>query len=146
MIDKICKFWYTCMKYMSLFYIGGIIYYCIEKLYRGYSHPTMLIVGGLAFLFCGLINKVLSWDTPFLTQCILASIGITLIEFFSGCIINLWLGLDVWNYSNLPFNILGQISLLFSFFWIILGGVAIVLDDYLRYWLFKEEKPHYKFF
>ena len=55
-----------------------------------------------------------------------------------------WLELEVWDYSNLPFNFMGQICLPFSFAWTLLSGVAIVVDDYLRYLLFGEEKPHYK--
>ena len=133
-------------KYMILLIIGGIIYYGVELLWRGHSHWTMMIVGGLSFIFCGIINEILSWNTPFWIQCIIGSICITTIEFISGCIINLECGLGVWDYSNLPLNIMGQICILFSFFWVILGGVAIILDDWLRYWLFKEEKPRYKFF
>ena len=26
------------------------------------------------------------------------------------------------------------------------GVIAIVVDDWLRYWIFKEEKPHYRLF
>lgn len=41
-------------------------------------------------------------------------------------------------------NILRQVCLPFYFAWVGLSVVAIVFDDYLRYWFFGEEKPHYK--
>lgn len=43
----------------------------------------------------------------------------------------------------LPFNILGQISLPFTLIWFLLSGVIIIVDDWLRYKLFKEDKPRY---
>lgn len=54
-----------------------------------------------------------------------------------------WLGLGIWDYSNMPFNILGQICLPFSLLWVVLSACAIVIDDYERYWFFGEEKPYY---
>lgn len=37
-----------------------------------------------------------------------------------------------------------SIQVPFYFAWVGLSVVAIVFDDYLRYWFFGEEKPHYK--
>lgn len=96
------------LKYFSLLVIGGSIYYMIELLYRSYSHWTMFILGG-SFICLGLINELLTWSTSIINQIILGSCIITVLEFITGCIVNLWLGWNVWNYSNLPFNILGQI-------------------------------------
>lgn len=132
-------------KYFNLFLIGGGVYYMIELFYRGYSHWTMFILGGICFIIIGAINEIFSWDTPFWKQCLIGGSVITTLEFITGCIVNLWLKWNVWDYSNTPLNILGQICLPFFLIWVLLSGVAIVLDDWLRYWLFKEEKPHYKF-
>lgn len=44
-------------KYLFLFLIGGFSYFYLEILYRGFSHFSMIICGGLAFIFCGLINQ-----------------------------------------------------------------------------------------
>ena len=134
------------VKYLVLLVVGGIIYYTIETLFRGYSHWSMFVVGGLCLIGCGLINELFSWETPFWLQCIVSSLIITTLEFIAGCIVNLWLGWGVWDYSTMPFNLLGQICLPFSLIWVFLGGLAVVLDDWLRHWLFKEEKPHYRFF
>lgn len=130
-------------KYLVLLLIGGMIYVLIELLFRGRSHFTMFILGGVCFVSVGLINEVLPWNTPFQLQMLLGGSIITVLEFISGCILNLYFGLGIWDYSNQPGNILGQICPLFSLLWVFLSGLAIVLDDYLRYRLFNEEKPHY---
>ena len=133
-------------KEFILFIIGGIVYYIIEVLYRGYSHWTMAIVGGLAFIFIGVLNEFYTFEMYMETQAIISSIFITIIEFIAGYIINIKLGWNVWDYSNLPFNIMGQVCLLFTFFWILLSIVGIYLDDIIRYFLFDEKKPVYKSF
>ena len=118
----------------------------IEILYRGYTHWSMGILGGISFVSIGLINEILSWDTPLAIQALIGSIMITLYEFITGVILNIWLGLGIWNYSNLSFNILGQICLPFSIIWYFLSIVGICLDDFLRWKFFGEEKPRYKIF
>lgn len=128
---------------LVLWDIGGQLYIACELLFRGYSHWTMFIVGGLCFIMVGAINKVLPWTMPIWLQAIIGSVIITIMEFLSGCIINLWLGWGVWDYSNMPFNLLGQICLPFSLLWIFLAAPAIVMEDYLQYWLNDERKPVY---
>jgi len=125
---------------------GGLIYILIEILWRGYSHWTMFIIGGICFMLIGMINEVYTFDMPLILQMAISSILITSIEFISGCIINRWLGWDVWDYSDMPFNIIGQVCLPYMGLWFLLSAMGIVLDDYLRYWWFGEEKPHYKLF
>ena len=131
------------LRPLVLIGIGGLLYVLIEILFRGHSHWTMFLVGGLCFWLIGLINEIIPWEMSLWKQCIIGSTIVTAVEFLSGCIINLWLGWDIWDYSDMPFNLLGQICLPFSIAWIGLSAVAIVIDDYLRYWLFGEEKPHY---
>ena len=133
------------VKPLILFLIGGLAYILMELLWRGYTHWTMFFVGGLAFVLIGAINEVIPWNMPLWMQSIIGALIITSIEFVSGCIINLWLGWNVWDYSGMPFNILGQICLPFTFLWFLISAIGIVLDDYLRYWWFGEEKPHYTF-
>ena len=72
--------------------------------------------------------------------------SITFYEFIFGVILNIWLGLNIWDYSNLPFNILGQICIPFSTIWYFLSIIGICLDDFFRWKLFNEEKPRYKIF
>ena len=131
-------------KHLLLGGIGGLIYVLLELLWRGFSHWTMFLLGAICFILLGLINEILDWDTPLLLQMFIGCVIITVAEFVTGCIVNLWLGWDVWDYSQYKFNILGQISLHSSVGWYFLSLVGIFLDDWLRYKLFGEEKPHYK--
>ena len=131
-------------KYLFLGAIGSIIYMSLEILWRGYTHWTMGILGGICFICLGLINEILSWETPLVLQMLIGGTIITVLEFITGCIVNLWLGWNVWDYSELPHNLLGQISLFSSIGWIGLSLVGIVLDDCIRWKCFGEEKPRYK--
>ena len=61
----------------------------------------------------------------------------------AGLILNVWLGLGVWDYSALPGNLWGQICPEYAVLWVPLSAAAIVVDDWLRYWIWGEERPHY---
>lgn len=130
-------------KYLFLGGIGGGLYYVIEILYRGYSHWTMFLLGGICFLFCGVQNNGSRRYRPLWKQALGSCLFVITGEFITGVIVNLMLGWNVWDYSMLPFNILGQICLPFVFIFQFLSLVAIILEDYLRYWIYGEEKPFY---
>lgn len=144
--DIITKCIKTILKLIILFIIGGTIYVSLELLFRGRSHISMFILGGLCFVTVGGINNYISWEMPLILQMLIGAVIITTLEFITGYIVNIKLGLNVWDYSNQPFNIMGQICLSFSFLWTLISLIAIVLDDYLRYWIFKEKKPKYRLF
>lgn len=131
------------IKPLILIAIGGLIYSTIEIIYRGYTHWTMILVGGLSFYFIGCLNEYIDWYLPLYKQMLIGSIIVTVLEFVSGVVVNIILKWHVWDYSNMPLNILGQICLPFCIIWFFISFLAIILDDYLRYWLFHEEKPHY---
>lgn len=133
------------LKPLILLCFGGAVYYGMEILWRGRSHWSMFLVGGVCFILCGLINELFTWDMPLLAQGAAGACMITAVEFVSGLILNVWMGLGIWDYSGLPLNILGQVCIPFSLLWIALAIAAVVLDDWLRYFLFQEEKPRYKF-
>ena len=67
---------------------GGLIYVLIEMLWRGYSHWTMFIVGGICFVLIGAINEIFTFDMSLILQMAVSFILITGVEFISGCIIN----------------------------------------------------------
>lgn len=143
-----------------LFAVGGALYVCFELLWRGYSHWTMFVVGGVCFVIIGLLNEhKYTWDMPLIKQALISAVIITVFEFITGCIVNIWLGWKVWDYSDLPFNLYGQICLYYFLLWIPLSVVGIVLDDWIRYYLYllikmvlpwslveEREKPHYTLF
>lgn len=131
------------LKYLFLGCIGGSIYCILELMWRSWTHWTMFILGGICFIALGLINEVITWDMPLTIQMLIGCIIITTLEFITGCIVNLWLGWNVWNYTWEP-NLLGQISLYSSIGWYFISLIGILLDDFIRWKFFNEEKMHYK--
>ena len=118
-------------KEFFIFIIFGISYFTLEILYRGYSHWTMIFLGGIVSVLIGLINEI----TPNMRmwkQMLLGTILVTFFYFLLGYILNIKLGLGIWDYSNIPFNIMGQICLPFSFLWFVLSYFVIILDDILK--------------
>ena len=132
------------LKYLFLLAIGGVTYVLIEILARGFSHWTMFVVGGICFVLVGIINEITP-KVPLIQQMVLSAAIITTIEFMSGCVLNLWLHLNIWDYTDEFGNILGQICPKHTLYWFLLSLVGIVLDDYLRHIFFGEKKPTYEF-
>lgn len=133
------------MEYLFLLILGGSVYYLIEVLWRGHSHITMFFVGGMCFILIGLINELIDWNMLFWYQMIIGDICVLVLEFFSGVLFNIILEMNVWDYSDMPFNILGQICLPFALLWLPVVALAIVVDDWTKYLLFRGKKPHYRF-
>lgn len=131
-------------KYMMLLVTGGALYVLVELIWRGRSHWTMSLLGGLCFISIGLINEIIPWEMPLWQQILIGACIVTALEFLTGCIVNLWLRWDVWDYSMMSGNVLGQICPQFVLLWLPVALAAIILDDWLRYWWWAEEKPHYK--
>ena len=134
------------LKYLFLFWFGGSAYVTIEVLFRGYSHWTMLLLSGIIFVIIGLLNEYFTWDYSIIKQACIGSIISTILEFITGIIVNIILKWNIWNYSNMFGNILGQICPLFTVLWFFISIIAIILDDLIRWKFFNEEKPHYVLF
>ena len=111
---------------------GGLGYYCIELAWRGWSHPSMVAVGGLCFLGIGRIQP----KKPLWQRALLGAGLITGVEFLSGCVLNLWLRWAVWDYSRMPGNLLGQVCLPYSLMWCLLavpgGALSAAARQYLE--------------
>ena len=119
------------LKEFIIFIIFGLMYITIELLYRGHTHYSMFIVGGICGVLIGLINDNTP-DMPLLPQCVLGAVIITIIELLTGLFLNVYLGLNVWDYSNQPFNFMGQICPQFCIIWCILSILVIRIDDWLK--------------
>ena len=118
-----------------VFSIGSIGYMFIEILWRGFTHWSMGIAGGISFLIISIIEKNPKRINVFLKG-IFCTVFITSVEFFIGVFLNLYLGLNVWDYSRLPLNFLGQISLLYSIYWYALCIPSLYLCKILRHRIF----------
>lgn len=126
------SFSYELLEAGVIFLSGGFIYGMIEIIYRGHTHPSMFVLGGLSLLWVGGLNRFYRKKPPLWLQMLLGGGIITLGEFLCGIFVNLWLGLNVWDYSRLPFNIMGQVCLIFTAAWVILSYPAIIVEDFLR--------------
>lgn len=104
----------------------------------------MTIVGGVCFLLIGHLNERYPWEMALASQMLISTAIVTMVELAAGLVLNVGMGLGVWDYSGMPYNLWGQVCLAFSCAWFLLSLPAILLDDWLRYWWFGEERPHYK--
>ena len=119
------------VEYLSAFAAGAFIYTMGEILFRGYTHWTMTLTGGTCLAVLYLWNELLP-DGAHATRWLLGTVTITLIELAVGCVVNLRFGQRVWDYSDLKFNFMGQISLLFSLLWCLLSIPAYALCDLIK--------------
>lgn len=130
----------------------GTTYFFAEVVFKTLrDHPeaiswTMLALAILLAIPLERFGAELPWDCPLWLQALICGTAITVAELAAGLVLNICLGMAVWDYSTLPGNLWGQICLPFSALWALLAGFAVVLDDWLRYWMFGEDRPHYVLF
>lgn len=115
---------------------GGVGYYALEILYRGYSHWTMAVCGAVGFCAIYRMNtRLRNYDV--LIRALFGALIITICEFSTGCVVNLLLGWNVWDYTDVPFNFLGQICLPFCMMWFILSVPLCIICSGIRNRVFK---------
>ena len=109
-------------------FITGALGYCLlEILWRGYTHPSMGIAGGLCLIGIYYISK---FRYSRLLRAFFSTLLITTTELIFGFILNIILNLNVWDYSQTPFNFMGQVCLPFSLLWFVLSYVLILIIDF----------------
>lgn len=104
----------------AIFLFGALGYPFLEILWRGCTHPTMALAGGLCAVLLFRVNRDLSRGSLGLRLLVSGGI-ITLTELVFGAVFNLWLGMNVWDYSDLPLAFLGQICLPYALLWCLLS-------------------------
>lgn len=115
-----------------IFLTGGFVYGAIELIYRGHTHPSMFVLGGICLLWVGGLDSFFRVRLPLRVQVMLGGVFITAAEFLFGLVYNIWLGMKVWDYSRLPLNIMGQVCPLFFFAWVALSLPAIMAENMIR--------------
>lgn len=117
------------------FSFGALGYGILELLWRGRTHWSMLIAGGLSFLGLGKVSKKTK-NSGLLKIALLGSAVITSIELIFGIIFNVILKKNVWDYSKLPFNLGGQVCARYSVLWgllsILIVPIAAKIDKFLQ--------------
>ena len=119
------KIWKNCL----LFYTGGMVYLSLELLYRGRSHGSMFLAGGLCFLLIGHMNRV-EPKLPLPLRALVGALIVTTVELGTGMVFNRQY--QVWDYRDQPGNFMGQICPLFSALWIPLSLAAALLFEQME--------------
>lgn len=107
---------------LGIFTVGALGYGLIEILWRGHTHPSMLLAGGLAFSIIFVLN-VRHDAASVVLKSIACTLSIITVELLFGLIFNMLLGMNVWDYSGKMFNFYGQICLVYSLYWFVLSTV-----------------------
>lgn len=110
-----------------IFLTGSCAYPTLEMIWRGRTHYSMALAGGVCMY---LINKICCEKLhkhSIYERCAAGAAIITGVEFAAGVIFNGLLGMNVWDYSDMPLNVLGQICLPYSILWVGLSLPAIAL-------------------
>ncbi|MDD3169751.1 MAG: hypothetical protein PHC91_09880 [Eubacteriales bacterium] len=116
-------------KYTLIYFIGAAGYGLLETLFRGFTHWTMVATGGFVLIVLYYVNSK-NENAPIWQKALVGALIITMIELAVGCVVNLWLRWDVWDYSGYSYNFLGQICLKFTALWFFL---CIPLSYFTRY-------------
>ena len=119
------------LKTLLLFLTGGVIYSAIEILFRGYTHWTMAVAGGLCLALIYLMDSVTK-NSSLALKCLFGSLIITAVELSVGLIVNTALGWNIWDYSHLPLNLMGQICFPFSVIWMLITVPALYICRFYR--------------
>lgn len=129
---------------------GGAVYFLLEVAWKTVSgHPerihwSMLVVAVILSLALERGGAQCPWEWSLPLQALVCTVLITAVEFVAGLVLNAWLGQGIWDYSQMPGNLWGQICPQFSAAWSPLILLAIVLDDCIRWRCFGEEQPRYR--
>lgn len=106
-------------KAAVLFGIGAAGYCGLEVLWRGYTHWSMGLTGGACLVGLYALHRRMR-GRPLALQALAGAGLVTAAEFGVGCVVNLLLGWNVWDYSRWHVQLLGQICLAFSMLWYLL--------------------------
>ncbi len=112
-----------------MFLLAGLIYSLLEICFRGFTHWTMTILGGISG--CGLY-VISAMNTPVWVKALYGAAMITLFEMVTGYVVNIVLSMGVWDYSAVPLNFMGQICLPFSALWYVLSLWAMGICKKVR--------------
>lgn len=141
--------WSDAVLSMLLWSWGGTVYFLLEVAFKTLTgHPeriswTMLVVAILLTIPVERAGEQLPWAVPLWLQALVCAALVTAVELLAGCIINLWLGWDVWDYTSMPGNLWGQICPQYSAIWWMLCLVFIPMFDWLRWAVRGGVRPRY---
>ena len=105
--------------YSAVWLVGSAGYSLLEILWRGFTHWTMAVTGGLCFFLLYRLNLRRPREGV-LRKCLRGPFAVTAVEFLVGCVVNRLLKWQVWDYSGRFGNLLGQVCPLYTGLWFLL--------------------------
>ncbi len=112
--------------YLAAFLFGAGVYPMLELFWRGYTHITMSLLGGICMASIYFVYIAFS-GTGFFLRALLSTVIITAWEFLFGAILNIALEMDVWNYSDMALNVMGQVCAPYAAIWLLLSAPALLV-------------------
>lgn len=131
---------------------AGAVYFFLEVAWKTlWGEPesiswTMFLLAILLAVPLERFGAELPWEMPLALQALICGTAITGAELAAGLVLNVWLRMDVWDYSHMPGNLWGQVCPQFWALWCVLSIGAIVALDWVRYAVEGGDRPHYKLF
>ncbi len=115
-----------------LFLTGSCAYPTLEMMWRGRTHYSMAIAGGTCLCLIDKICCEKLSHKSMTAKCAAGAGIITGVELVTGLVVNELLHYNVWDYSGVPFNILGQVCLPYSLLWAFLSIPAMAVCQLCR--------------
>lgn len=113
------------MERMTMFCLGGGGYLAVELAWRGSTHWTMFLAGGISLC---LLQALARKPFPLALAAGMGAAGVSTVELAVGAICREFLHLKVWDYSREWGNLAGLVCPRYTFYWFVLcGWVVLVL-------------------
>lgn len=125
-------------------YHGALIgFNAISRLsLAGWTSLWMGLIGGMCGVVIGSLNdRPKYYNLKIWQQVIIGGSLIIAVELLAGVFFNIYLHLNLWDYSYDKFNFLGQICLKNCIYWYLLSVVIIWFDDVLSHYYYGDAKP-----
>lgn len=107
---------------MKHFWLGFFGYPCLELLWRGRTHPSMALAGGLC---CHEMGRIARKRGSLLRKALRSALYVTAVEYLFGITVNR--RHQVWDYRKIPGNIRGQVCPHYTLLWLGLSLCAFPL-------------------
>lgn len=108
---------------MQAFWIGALGYPALELIWRGRTHYSMALAGGVSAACFRRINRM---ELPRPVKAALGGSAVTAVEGLCGAVWNR--RHRVWDYRKMPMNWHGQVCLPYSLAWCVLADAWMRLD------------------
>ena len=117
--------------YLFLFLFGAAGYSLLEILWKGSTHWSMALDGGICLVMINVINSRFKCRTLSF-RAFMCTLFITVLELLTGIVFNLHLKMDIWDYSDRFMNFYGQVCPLYSFLWFLLSYIILFVTERFR--------------